>query len=65
MVTIILVYLWTKASFSSSVSMSIILNSSASLSGPNIPPGIFLRNFFSTEAIVFTEKHSILTKRPC
>ena len=61
---IVINYLCTKASFSSSVSIFIIVNRSASFSGPNIPPGTFLKNFFSTEAIVFTEKLCIFTRRP-
>ena len=38
--------------------------SKASLAGPKIPPGIFRRNFFRTEAIVLTEKLWMFTKRP-
>ena len=41
------------------------LKSSASLSGPKIPPGSFRKNFFRTDAMVLTEKLWMLTSLPC
>ena len=58
-------YLCTTESFSSSVSNSPMVNRVSSLAGPNIPPGIFRRNFLSTEAMVLTEKLWRLTSLLC
>ena len=59
------IYRWARANFSSSVSRLTNVKRIASFSRPKIPPGIFLKNCFSTDAIVFTLKLWMLTSRPC